>query len=114
MAHGSGERAATESIGEMLKLVAARAGRDVHVTGAFLGDRDPTVHDAVSECAARGVTEVVVHPYLLVPGKHASHDVPHLADACREAFPDIAIRVTAPLGPHPMLAELVLIRSGLG
>jgi sirohydrochlorin ferrochelatase len=50
---------------------------------------------------------VVLHPYFLLPGKHWSEDIPELARQAASRHPGIPYLVTAPLGLHPLMAEIM-------
>jgi sirohydrochlorin ferrochelatase len=61
---------------------------------------------------ASGAREIVVHPYFLVPGMHSRRDVPALARAAARRHRGVRVRVTAPLGGHDLLVDIVLDRIG--
>lgn len=72
----------------------------------------PSIPAGVLACARDGAEEIVVVPCFLAPGRHAKEDVPRLVEeAVKSAAPGIAWKVTEPLGAHPLLAELVLLRA---
>jgi sirohydrochlorin ferrochelatase len=50
---------------------------------------------------------VVIHPYFLLPGKHWSRDIPALAEAAASRHPGVPFLVTAPLGLHPLMTEIM-------
>lgn len=70
----------------------------------------PDIRAAVDACAAAGVDEVVVHPYFLVPGRHASRDIPRLAREAASRHPGLRMRVSEPLGIHEGLVQTVVDR----
>jgi sirohydrochlorin ferrochelatase len=68
---------------------------------------EPSIGTAVDACVAAGATTVVVAPYFLWPGNHWDQDLPALAaEACRR-HPGVRYLVAAPLGPHPLLGDIV-------
>uniref|UniRef100_UPI002E1B8567 CbiX/SirB N-terminal domain-containing protein n=1 Tax=Cellulomonas hominis TaxID=156981 RepID=UPI002E1B8567 len=69
------------------------------VTVGYGAAARPDVATAVAEARATGARRVVVASYLLAPG--------HFHGALAGAGADL---VTAPLGPHPDLARIVLDR----
>jgi sirohydrochlorin ferrochelatase len=95
------------------RLVAWSAGGEIVVRTAHLELQPPTVADGFAACVAAGATEVIVHPYLLGSGRHATLDLPRLAAEAAERFPGVSFRVTAPLGVHPDLGAIVLERCGV-
>jgi sirohydrochlorin ferrochelatase len=70
----------------------------------------PTLADAVAACVAVGAREIVVHPYFLAPGAHATRDIPAQAAAVAARHPDVSIRVSEPLGVHDGLLDAILAR----
>jgi sirohydrochlorin ferrochelatase len=71
---------------------------------------EPTLADAFARCVARGAKLVVVHPFFLAPGSHWDRDIPALAEQAAAAHPGVRYLVTAPLGPHRLLATIVVDR----
>lgn len=107
--HGSREAAANRQ----LSAVAAALRRRLpgwRVATAHLSIAAPGVPAAIAACVAAGAREVVVVPYFLGPGRHASRDVPQLARAARASHPGVRIRVAAALGVHPGIVAAVLER----
>lgn len=70
----------------------------------------PSLVDAMDACVEAGAEKVVVHPYFLTPGRHATSDIPRMAKEAAARHPGLEVRVTAPLGVHPLLASIVLDR----
>lgn len=68
---------------------------------------EPSIATAYGRCVAAGVELVVVSPYFLLPGRHWSQDIPELAREAAAAHPGSRYLVTAPLGLHPLMAEVV-------
>lgn len=107
--HGSRRAAANAQLEQLAALLRARApGRIVHVAHMELAP--PTVADGIAACVADGAREVVVHPYLLAPGRHSQDDIPALAAAAAEHHPGVSVRVSAPLGVHEKLVDVILAR----
>ncbi len=111
--HGS-RRAASNAMLECVgRMVQLQVGPEVPVRIAHMELAAPTIAEGFRACVATGAREVVVVPYLLSKGRHATEDVPRMvADAAAE-HAGITFRVTAPLGVHPGLGEVVLARAGL-
>lgn len=82
---------------EMGRVLARRLGREVSV--GFLAAASPTVAEAVASRRAAGARRVVVANYLLAPGQFTSQ----LEDAGADL-------VAAPLGDHPLVAEIAVDR----
>jgi len=73
---------------------------------------EPCLATAFSRCVARGAKTVVIHPYFLLPGRHWHVDLPALASAAAAAHPGVRYLVTAPLGLHPLMAQIMAERIG--
>jgi sirohydrochlorin ferrochelatase len=94
-----------------LERVAAEVRRLAPGLRVHVGHMDvvpPSVSEAIATCVRDGAEEVVVHPFFLVPGLHLTHDLPSLVAAAAREHPGVRIRMTAPLGSMPGLADLVL------
>ncbi|MFQ6031050.1 MAG: sirohydrochlorin chelatase [Dehalococcoidia bacterium] len=72
----------------------------------------PHPDQAVQLLADRGLQQVVVMPYLLGQGKHATLELDEVLDEIRAQVPQVQIILTEALGADPRLADLVLQRIG--
>ena len=72
----------------------------------------PSIGTAFDACVAAGAGTVVIAPYFLGPGKHWDRDIPALAAEAAERHPGVRYLVTAPLGPHPLVMDIVEDRIG--
>ena len=68
---------------------------------------EPSIGTAFGACVAAGCTTVVIAPYFLWPGSHWDDDLPALAAEAASHHRGVRFLVAAPLGPHPLLAEIV-------
>jgi sirohydrochlorin ferrochelatase len=87
-------------------------GGDRIVEPAHMELAEPSVATAFDRCVTAGATIVVIAPYFLGPGAHWDRDIPALAAGAAEHHPGIRYLVAAPLGPHPLLADIVGERIG--
>jgi sirohydrochlorin cobaltochelatase len=81
------------------------------VEAGFLNYSRPRFAQALARCVAQGASEVIVQPYFLIPGKFVQVDLPRALSVCQAAHPGVALRLAAPFGDHPALAELALKRA---
>lgn len=109
--HGSRLEAANEMLHDVVEVI-RRQRPDLIVHPAHMELAEPTIEQGVKACLDNGASEVVVHPYMLSPGRHATQDIPDLANEAGAKF-GVAIRVTGPLGIHDKIGEVVLERAGL-
>jgi sirohydrochlorin ferrochelatase len=77
------------------------------IEAAHMELAEPSIGSAFDACVAAGATVVVIAPYFLWPGTHWDRDIPALAAAAAARHPSIHHLVAAPLGPHPLLLEVV-------
>ncbi len=70
---------------------------------------EPSIATAFGRCVEQGAVLVVVFPYFLGPGRHWSGDIPRLAAEAASPYAARGVRhlVTAPLGLHPLLLEVI-------
>lgn len=109
--HGSRHDAANAVVESIAALVAARSDHGTIVRHAHMELARPTLDEAIDACVAAGADDLVIVPYFLGPGRHASRDIPALVARAQVRHPAISMRTAEPLGVHERLAELVLERS---
>jgi sirohydrochlorin ferrochelatase len=71
---------------------------------------EPSLESAFRRCVERGARLIVIHPYFLLPGKHWEQDIPRLAADAARQYPDIHYLVTAPLGLHELMLQVICDR----
>ena len=77
------------------------------VEAAHMELAEPSIGTAFHACVSAGATTVVLAPFFLWPGNHWDRDIPHLAAEASLRHPEVRYIVTAPLGPHPSLMDIV-------
>jgi sirohydrochlorin ferrochelatase len=107
--HGSRRAEANRRHEEFVREWRSRSSATI-VEPAHMELAEPSVGTAVDACVAAGAGLVVVAPYFLWPGNHWEHDIPRLAAEACARHPGVRHLVTAPLGPHPLLGEIVADR----
>ncbi|MFI5316594.1 MAG: sirohydrochlorin chelatase [Myxococcota bacterium] len=105
--HGSRE---PEAAAHLARLAAELRERrpELAVYVAHLELATPSIAEAIARCAADGVSDLVVHPFFLAPGRHAARDVPRAVEAAAAAHPGLRVRVSAPFGAAAGIADLIL------
>ena len=107
--HGSRRDEANEMLLEVVEIFAQQTGCAI-VEPAHMELVEPTVATAVDRCVARGAKLIVVMPYFLAPGRHWDEHIPQLAKDAVAPHPGVRYLVTAPLGPHTLMAQLMQVR----
>lgn len=68
---------------------------------------EPSIATAFARCVERGAELVIVFPYFLSPGRHWHSDIPSLAAQAAKNHPGIKHIVTAPLGLHQLMMQVI-------
>lgn len=106
MDHGSRLDTSNQSLLQVVHHFLAASAYTI-VEPAHMEIAEPTIEMAFARCVQQGARFVVIHPYFLAPGKHWQVDIPRLAAEAAEDHPGIGYVVTAPLGPHPTMCEIM-------
>lgn len=104
--HGSRRTESNDLLNEVVALFRQSSGYTI-VEPAHMELAEPSIAQAFARCASQGAELVVVHPYFLSPGRHWHEDIPRLAREAALPFPHVQHLVTAPLGLHPLMAQVM-------
>lgn len=107
--HGSRRSQSNEMLLQIVQLFQKHSHYKI-VEPAHMELAEPSIATAFDRCVARGARFVVINPYFLLPGRHWSQDIPTLAAAAAQHHPGISHLVTAPLGLHPLMAQVMQSR----
>ncbi len=107
--HGSRRPEANRVVEALAEALQGRAPDRV-VRVAHLELAEPDVGAGIDACVAAGADQIDVHPYFLGPGNHTSRDIPRLVEAAARRHPGVGVRISAPLGFHEKLVDIVLER----
>ncbi len=110
--HGTRDAAGVAGFAELVRLVAEQADAQVPVRGGFIELSPPPLREAVTELADLGATDLDVVPLVLVAAGHAKGDIPAALAREQQRRPGLRVRYGRPLGPHPILLELLDQRLG--
>ena len=91
---------------EMVEMVRESVDYSI-VEPAHMELAEPSIATAFDRCVAQGATSVVISPYFLLPGRHWNQDIPELAAEAAAKHPGVRYLVSAPLGLHPLMAQVV-------
>jgi sirohydrochlorin cobaltochelatase len=112
--HGTRDAAGVAGFTDLVALVAERArgqgdqaGAPRTVRGGFLELSAPPMRDAVAELVAAGARDLDVVPLVLVAAGHAKGDIPAALAREQGRHPGLTYRYGRPLGPHPVLLDLL-------
>jgi sirohydrochlorin ferrochelatase len=107
VAHGSSDPRAAAITGDLMAMVAERAGlRGLSVPDlrvAYLGHAAPSLPQVMSTIEAGA--QVTVLPLLLTAAYHSKTDIPRVLARLGRDFPRVRFGYGAPLGPDPRLLQ---------
>lgn len=109
--HGSRRPESNQMLHEVAAMFQAD-NPDLIVEPAHMELASPSIPAAFGACVDRGAKSIVVHPFFLFPGRHWHQDIPNLTAAAAESYPGIRFLVTAPLGAHPLMTQIMQDRIG--
>ncbi len=110
IAHGSRHQPANEDLRSLANRLACLADYPI-VEPAFLELAEPDIAEGGERCIHQGATRVLMVPYFLSAGVHLLRDLTAARDALHARYPEVEIQLGAPLGPHPLLDQLVIERA---
>ena len=108
--HGSRRAQANALLDQVAALVRQRIGAGSIVEPAHMEIAEPTIARAFTRCVERGATRVVVHPFMLAPGRHVTEDLPRLVAEAAAAHDGVTFAMAAPLGSHAGVIDAVVDR----
>ena len=107
--HGSRRQDANQVVRQVARMVREKSSFLI-VQHAHMELAEPTIQQGFETCVEAGVDEIVVQPYFLGPGRHSTADIPRMVGEVAQKHPYVSVRLSAPLGPHPKMGELILER----
>lgn len=110
--HGSRRAQANALLDDVTALVKLRLGTGSIVEPAHMELAEPSIAEGFARCVEQGATRVIVHPFMLAPGRHVSEDLPRLVAEAAEAHEGVAFVMAEPLGSHPGVIDAVVDRCG--
>ena len=110
IAHGSRHVPANEDLILMAGRIAG-SGEYPIVEAAFLELAAPDIAEGGARCVERGASLVLMVPYFLSSGVHLIRDLTAARDALIARHLAVEFRLGPPLGPDPLLDELVARRA---
>jgi sirohydrochlorin ferrochelatase len=110
--HGSKRHEANDML-QHVGLICKDLRPELIVHTAHMELSEPTIEQGFDQCVKDGATEVIVHPYMLSPGRHATTDIPNMVAAAARKHPGVTLKVTPPLGLDKKIGEVILDRAGL-
>ena len=109
IAHGSRQPEANADLSRLAEQL-RETGQFSHVEPAYLELAEPDIDAGAANCVKHGVRRVILLPYFLSAGVHVRRDLTAARNRLAARFPVVEFLLAEPLGPHPLLTEIVLQR----
>jgi sirohydrochlorin cobaltochelatase len=109
VAHGSKDYGAQQVVRDLLTAV-EKLRPGLRTRSAYIDNASPSVAAAIAELVDDGVNDIAVVPLLLTPASHSKTDLAASVQAARIAHPGARFRYGRPLGPHPVLVDVLAQR----
>ncbi len=106
--HGTRDPEGVAGFTALTERVARRSGHAV--AGGFIELSEPPLRDAVTGLVGNGQRSLVAVPLMLAAAGHSKGDVPAALARETARHPGLSIRYGRPLGPHPVLLDLLAAR----
>jgi len=108
--HGSRAERSGDAVQRLVDAIQQR-GKFKAVEKAYLQHSAPGLKEAVRRCHLKKAARIIVVPLFFQTGTHVTSDIPAIIDEIRGSY-DVVIEVTAAVGSHPMIADIVLDLAG--
>ncbi len=109
VAHGSRDEGSQQVVRDLLVRAAAqRPG--LRAEAAYVDNASPSIRSSLARLVAEGERDVTVVPLLLGAASHSKTDVAASVQAARFAHPGLTLRYGRPLGPHPVVVDVLARR----
>ena len=105
--HGSRRDDANARLEKIAAGLALRCP-DTIVEFAHMEIAEPSLATAFERAISRGATQILVHPFFLSPGRHASEDLPRLCRQAAAATPEIPWHLTEATGQSSAIYDAIL------
>ena len=85
----------------------------MNVVTAHMEMATPSIAQGFAQCVQQGARRVVVVPFFLAPGRHATEDIPNMVREAAEQWKGVSWEIGDVLGADPKLVDVVIERSGM-
>ncbi|KAL3526080.1 hypothetical protein ACH5RR_014452 [Cinchona calisaya] len=104
--HGSRRKESNLMLNEFVTMFREKTKYPI-VEPAHMELAEPSIKDAFSLCVQKGARRIIVSPFFLFPGRHWNQDIPSLTAEAAKEHPGVSYVVTAPLGLHELLVDVL-------
>ncbi|XP_019157053.1 PREDICTED: sirohydrochlorin ferrochelatase, chloroplastic-like [Ipomoea nil] len=104
--HGSRRKESNLMLNEFVAMFQEKTKYPI-VEPAHMELAEPSIKDAFNSCVQQGARRIIVSPFFLFPGRHWQQDIPSLTAEAAKLHPGIPFIITAPLGVHELLVDVI-------
>nr|GME11384.1 sirohydrochlorin ferrochelatase, chloroplastic-like isoform X1 [Ipomoea batatas] len=104
--HGSRRKESNLMLNEFVAMFQDKTKYPI-VEPAHMELAEPSIEDAFNSCVQQGARRIIVSPFFLFPGRHWKQDIPSLTAEAAKLHPGIPFIITAPLGAHELLVDVL-------
>ncbi|KAK6928373.1 Sirohydrochlorin cobaltochelatase CbiX-like [Dillenia turbinata] len=104
--HGSRRKESNLMLNEFVAMFRDKTGYAI-VEPAHMELAEPSIKSAFRACVEQGANRVILSPFFLFPGRHWHQDIPSLMAEAAKEHPGVSYVITAPLGLHELLVDVV-------
>jgi sirohydrochlorin cobaltochelatase len=108
--HGTRDPEGAAAFTAFTARVARLHTNEMPVAGGFIELSEPPLKDAVTRLVSGGHRDLVAVPLMLSAAGHSKGDIPAALARETARHPGVSIRYGRPLGPHPVLVDLMAAR----
>jgi sirohydrochlorin ferrochelatase len=108
--HGSRRAEANAMLDRVADKVRERLGADAIVEPSHMELARPSIEEGFARCVEQGAKMIIVHPFMLAPGRHVQEDLPRLISEAAASHPGVHFVIAGPLGAHAGVIDAVVAR----
>jgi sirohydrochlorin cobaltochelatase len=108
--HGTRDPEGAAAFTAFTARVARFHANEMPVAGGFIELSEPPLKDAVTSLTGQGHRDLVAVPLMLSAAGHSKGDIPAALARETARHPGLSVRYGRPLGPHPVLLDLMAAR----
>nr|WP_295970002.1 sirohydrochlorin chelatase [uncultured Bacillus sp.] len=108
--HGSRLESGNEEVRRFVEKMIPALEPDLIVETCFLEFGLPSISQGIENCAAKGASEVIVIPIILLHAGHSKLHIPAEILAARDKYPNVEFIYGQTIGVHPKALEIMMDR----
>lgn len=105
--HGTRVREGERQAIEFIERVKSQMDEPIQEI-AFLEISSPSIEEGVATCVAKGATEIIVMPLLLLTAQHATTDLPEILAEVGPKYPTVTFTLGQPIGVTRTMIDAVI------